>query len=254
MTGTVGAFCLQQPPPAGCGRRGCQAETRTAAIARHRHAEWTRHVRLTEAASSRQLISDCFSYMGMSGLLQLVGLLLGLLVVIGAVVVGYGMAAYNQLVARRNRVREGWRGLEAVLQQRHDLAAGMVETVEHQAPCETSVLEAVRQAREACLAEPQATAARARAEAALTTALGRLASVAERDPMRSSTTDHRQLRDELEALEGDLEKTLKAYQRAVQRLNSLVERFPSNIIAGLFDFTPVDDFAPIDDFEGVEQG
>jgi LemA protein len=191
---------------------------------------------------------DVFVNTRMPGLLQLIGLLLGLIVVVGAVVVGYGMAAHNQLVARRNRLREAWQDLETVLRRRHDLAASMIESVERSAAHETSVLEDVRQAREACLAEPRPRAARARAEAQLTTALGRLASIAEKDPMLASAADHLRLRDELAALEGDLAKTLQAYQRAVLRLNSLVEQFPSSIVAGLFDF------APVDDFEVVDQG
>ncbi len=177
----------------------------------------------------------------MTGLVLLISLLLGLFAV-GGVVVGYGLASRSQLLARRNRVREGWQRLEAVFQRRHELAASLLETVERHAVPAASVLEDVRQARETCEAEPRATAKRARAEAGLSAALDRLVAEAEADPALHAAADCRQLQGDLGALEGELEKALAVYGRAVQRLNALVERFPSSIAAALLAVAPVDAF------------
>ena len=59
----------------------------------------------------------------------LVVVALGVPVIVGAVVVGYVTAAYNRLVASRNRVREGWSGIEVTLNRRAYLVPTLVETV-----------------------------------------------------------------------------------------------------------------------------
>ena len=112
-----------------------------------------------------------------SVLLLAVGI--GVPVLVGVVVLGYGMVAYNRLVATRNRVREGWSGIEVTLKRRANLVPNLVETVKGHAAHEREVLDLVVRARSGSLAATGPTVAHARAEDQLTEALGRLVAVAE---------------------------------------------------------------------------
>lgn len=182
----------------------------------------------------------------MPGTLLLVAIAIGIPVIIGAVVVGYGMAAYNRLIASRNRVREGWSGIEVTLKRRANLVPNLVETVKGHAAHEKSALDSVLQARQQSLTEQGPTPEHARAEDRLTAALGELVAVAEADPALRTDTGYRQLQDELAEIERDLEKSRRYYNGTVQRLNTQVEQFPSNMVAGLFGFAPADYFEIVD--------
>lgn len=182
----------------------------------------------------------------MPGTLLLLALAIGIPVIIGAVAVGYGMAAYNRLIASRNRVREGWSGIEVTLKRRANLVPNLVETVKHRAAHEKGLLEAVLQARQQSLAEAGPTPEHARAEDQLTAAIGRLVAVAEADPALRSDAGYRQLQDELADIERDLEKARRYYNGTVQRLNTQIEQFPSNVVAGMFGFAPADYFEIVD--------
>jgi len=182
----------------------------------------------------------------MPGTLLLLALAIGIPVIVGAVVVGYGMAAYNSLVASRNRVREGWSGIEVTLKRRANLVPNLVETVKSHTAHERGMLETVLQARQQSLAEEGPTSAHARAEDQLTAALGKLVAVAEADPALRTDAGYRQLQDELAGIERDLEKARRYYNGTVQRLNTKVEQFPSNVVAGMFGFAQADYFEIVD--------
>lgn len=182
----------------------------------------------------------------MPATLLLVAIAIGIPVIIGAVVVGYGMAAYNRLVASRNRVREGWSGIEVTLKRRANLVPNLVETVKSHTAHEKGMLETVLQARQRSLAEAGPTPEHARAEDQLTAALGKLVAVAEADPALRTDAGYRQLQDELAEIERDLEKARRYYNGTVQRLNTQIEQFPSNVVAGMFGFAPADYFEIVD--------
>ena len=175
-----------------------------------------------------------------SVLLLAVGI--GVPVLVGVVVLGYGMVAYNRLVATRNRVREGWSGIEVTLKRRANLVPNLVETVKGHAAHEREVLDLVVRARSGSLAATGPTVAHARAEDQLTEALGRLVAVAEAYPALEADRSYRQVLDRLAEIERDLEQARRYYNGTVHRLNTLIEQFPSNLVAGRFGFGPAEYF------------
>ncbi len=187
----------------------------------------------------------------MPGSPLLFAIALGIPVIVGAVVVAYAMAAYNRLIACRNRVREAWSGIEVTLKRRANLVPNLVETIKSRATHEKRVLEDVLQARQRSLAEAGPTAEHARAEDQLTAALGRLLAVAQADPALRADAGYRQLQDQLAEIERDLEKARRYYNGTVHRLNTLVEQFPSNLVAGQFGFAQADYFEIVDPAERV---
>jgi LemA protein len=94
-------------------------------------------------------------------------------------------------------------------------------------------------------------AARAQAEDALSAALGRLFAVAENYPDLKASANFLALQQQLSALEDELQMARRYYNGAVRNLNVLVQSFPSNLIAGLFDFGPREYFELSDAGEGA---
>ncbi len=169
------------------------------------------------------------------------GIALGIVAVVALAVLGYVAATYNGLVHSRNLAREGWSGIDVQLKRRANLVPNLVETVKGYAAHERSTLEAVTRARTESL-DAATTTGQAEAENHLTQALGRLFALAEAYPELKADAGFRQLQGQLHEIEGDLEKARRYYNGTVRRLNTQVEQFPSNLVAGQFGFAQAEYF------------
>lgn len=160
-----------------------------------------------------------------------------LLVLLAAVVLlaFYGIAIYNKLVKLKNLVAEGWSGIDVQLKKRHDLIPNLVETVKGYAAHENETFENVTRARAAA---QQATTIEGQqaAEKQLSTAMMKLIAVAEQYPELKANTNFLDLQTQLGQIEGDLEKARRYYNGTVREQNTLIESFPSNIVANMFHF------------------
>lgn len=160
-----------------------------------------------------------------------------LLVVLGLVVILalYTIGIYNKLVKLKNLVEEAWSGIDVQLKKRYDLIPNLVETVKGYAAHEKETLENVTRARAAA---QQATTVEGHqvAEKNLSGALMNLLAVAERYPDLKANTNFLQLQSSLSEIEGDIEKARRYYNGNVREQNTLIESFPSNIIANMFNF------------------
>jgi LemA protein len=155
-----------------------------------------------------------------------------------AVVLGLWLAVgYNRLVRLRNLVEESWRQVDGELRRRHDLIPGLVEAVKGYAAHERGTLEAVTSARAAAAGAAGPPADRVASENALTQALGRLFAVAEAYPQLQANQNFLRLQTGLAATEDRISAGRRYYNANVRNLNTKVESFPSNVIAGLFHFT-----------------
>ena len=165
-------------------------------------------------------------------------ILVGLIVVVGAAVVG----AYNGLVRLRNQVKEAWAQVDVQLKRRFDLIPNLMETVKGYMNHERETLEAVTQARAAVAGAGGDMAGRAEAEGMLGMALGRLMVVAEAYPDLKASTNFLALQEELTSTENKIGFSRQHYNQSVMTFNNKVEMFPSNIIAGMFNFSKSDFF------------
>ena len=160
------------------------------------------------------------------------------LAVVLAVIVGlplYIIFLYNRLVASRNLVEDGWSGIDVQLKRRANLIPNMVETVKGYAAHEKGVLEEVTQARAGAV-NAQGPEQKQGAENMLTAAIGRLFAVAEAYPDLKADANFRNLQDQLVQIEDAIQKARRYYNGAVRRLNTMIEQFPSNLVAGQFRF------------------
>ena len=160
-------------------------------------------------------------------------IVLGLIVLIGA----YLVYLYNELVRKRQMVREGWSGIDVQLKRRSDLIPNLVETVKGYATHERDALERVTEMRaHAAGVARDDVAGRAQAEGMLSQALGRLFAVAEAYPDLKANDGFRDLQAALDKTEDALQMSRRYYNGAVRQLNTQVESFPANLVAERFGF------------------
>jgi LemA protein len=180
-----------------------------------------------------------------------VAILIGLVVVIalaGLFVIGQ----YNALVMLRNRFKNAFAQIDVQLKRRYDLIPNLVETAKGYLKHERETLEAVTQARNiaqgagqkaaANPGDPEAMKSLAAAEAGLTGALSRLMVVAEAYPDLKANQNMMALQEELTSTENKVAFSRQAYNDAVMAYNTKREVFPTNIIAGMFNFAAAELF------------
>ena len=146
------------------------------------------------------------------------------------------VSQYNGLVRVRNLVQEAWRQIDVELNRRHDLIPNLVESVKGYAAHERGVFDEVARARAAAASPGSSPAEQAQQENQLTQALGRLFAVAEAYPVLRASENFQQLQAELTNTEDRIAAGRRFYNANVRTLNTKVESFPSNIVAGMFHF------------------
>lgn len=147
----------------------------------------------------------------------------------------YVIAQYNGFIKLRNRIENAWSQIDVQLQRRYDLIPNLVETVKGYAQHEAGTLQAVTDARANAI-NAQGPAQQAQAENALTGALKSLFAVAEAYPDLKANSNFLGLQEELSGTEGKIAYARQFYNDVVQRYNTKVQTFPSNLIAGPFGF------------------
>jgi LemA protein len=157
--------------------------------------------------------------------------LVAIVVLIVFVVIGM----YNRLVSLRNLSEQAWSDVDVQLTRRHDLIGNLVETVKGYAGHERETLEKVIQAR-AAATSAQGPADKAQAEGFLTQALRGLLAVAEAYPELKADANFRELQRELTATEDRIAGSRQVYNATVREYDTARETFPTNIIAGMFNF------------------
>ncbi len=160
-----------------------------------------------------------------------------IIVAIVAALALYVVYLYNRLVSMRQMSNEAWSGIDVQLKRRSDLIPNLVDTVKGYASHERGVLEEVTELRNQARAAPSDDVeGRAKLEGALSMALGRLLAVAEAYPDLKASQNFVELQRELGNLESEIQMARRYYNGAVRNLNTMVESFPSNLVAQQFNF------------------
>lgn len=162
---------------------------------------------------------------------------IGVLLLVALIVVGAVIAIYNRLVLLRNRVDNAWSQIDVQLRRRYDLIPNLVETVKGYAAHEAGTLEKVTQARNAAMSA-STVAEHGQAENMLTSTLRSLFAVAEAYPDLKANQNFLALQEELSGTESKIAYARQFYNDSVMTLNTAIQSFPNNILAGMFNFTP----------------
>ena len=161
------------------------------------------------------------------------------IIVIVVAILVIGVLIYNGLVQRRLRIDEAFAQIDVLLKRRHDLIPNLVNAVKDYMGFEQSVLTQVTQARaNAVAAGAQGPAAQAQAENVLTGALRSLFAVVENYPDLKANQNFLDLQEQLTSSEDRVAYARQLYNDAVVGYNTKIQKIPSNIIAGMFNFKP----------------
>lgn len=161
-----------------------------------------------------------------------------ILLVFIVAVLFWAIYAYNTLINLKGQTLNAWKQIDVQLKRRHDLIPNLVEAVRGAMAFERETLEAVIEARNQAV-KIQATAGPtsgvkqlAAAEAALTSALGRLNVVVERYPELKATGNVSQLQEELTSTENRVAFSRQLYNDTATTYNVKQQQIPWNLLAG----------------------
>ena len=173
---------------------------------------------------------------------------LAIIVGIILIVIFWVVGMYNGLVQLRNRFKNAFAQIDVQLKRRYDLIPNLVETAKSFMKHERDTLEAVISARSGASnaaaaaasnpGDPDAMKGLMSAEAGLSGALGRLFAVSESYPELRSNQNMLQVQEELTSTENKISFSRQSYNDAVMNYNNSRESFPTNFIAGMFNFFP----------------
>lgn len=147
------------------------------------------------------------------------------------------VGAYNSLVGLRNRVKNAWSQIDVQLKRRHDLIPNLVETAKGYMSHERETLTAITEARSRAMGA-STVAEKGAAETQLTQALSRFLVSVENYPDLKANQNFLALQEELTSTENKIAFARQSYTDAVNFYNNKIEMFPSNVVAGMFNFRP----------------
>ncbi len=171
--------------------------------------------------------------------------------VVGLILVWIALG-FNGLVALRNRASNGWSEIDVQLRRRYDLIPNLVQTVQGYAAHERELFEDVAKLRSAAIGA-KGVDQQAAADQAVTVGLGRLMAVAENYPDLKASQNFLALQEELTGTESKIAYARQFYNDQVMKLNTKIQKFPTNLLAGAFGFTPREFFQAEDAARGPVQ-
>jgi LemA protein len=176
----------------------------------------------------------------------------GFIAVVAVFLVVFIIGAYNSLVTLRNRYKNAYSQIDVQLKRRYDLIPNLVETAKGYLAHERGTLEAVIAARNVAVTantraaqnpgDSSAMKGISSAESALSGVMGRLFALAESYPDLKANTTMLSLMEELTSTENKVSFARQAYNDSVMAYNTRREVFPTNLIAGPFNFGPAELF------------
>jgi LemA protein len=160
---------------------------------------------------------------------------LGVVVALLVVAVVFVIGIFNSLVRMRNQVKNAWSQIDVQLKRRHDLIPNLIETAKGYMTHERDTLENITKARNLAT-QASGPGEQGKAEGALGQALSSFFVVVENYPDLKANQNFLALQEELASTENKIGFSRQFYNDQVLSLNNKIEMFPSNIIAGMFNF------------------
>ncbi|HPA56645.1 MAG TPA: LemA family protein [bacterium] len=170
----------------------------------------------------------------MTATLIFLAILLALVVIAAMIFIGI----YNGLVGLRNRVKNSWSQIDVQLKRRHDLIPNLVETAKGYMKHENQTFVNVTEARAKAMNAGNGGSVKdiGAAEADLSGSLAKMLLTVENYPELKANQNFLALQEELTSTENKIAFSRQAYNDDVMLYNNKTEMFPSNIIAGMFNF------------------
>jgi len=158
-----------------------------------------------------------------------------IVIIVLAVIILWLIGAYNSFVRLVNRTKEAWADIDVQFKRRYDLIPNLVETVKGYAKHESEAFEKVTKARSQALGA-QSVKEKETADNMVTSALKSIFAIAEAYPQLRAVESFVSLQNELADTENKIQAARRFYNGNVRDLNTRIESFPYNVIAGIFKF------------------
>ncbi len=163
-------------------------------------------------------------------------MMIGIIIAVVVVILAFWLiSAYNNFVKMKNKIEEAFATMDVYLKKRWDLVPNLVNTVKGYAEHEKSTFDAITKLRSKSYDSMSANE-KVETNQALGGMLGTLIATAEAYPELKANQNFLELQKNLNELENDIADSRKYYNGCVRQMNTAVESFPSNIIAGMFHF------------------
>ncbi len=176
--------------------------------------------------------------------------LIVIIIVLGLIGLTYA-SIYNALVKLRQKVKEAWSGIDVQLKRRYDLIPNLIKTVKGYAKHEKETFEKVTAARTAAMNNQGSPAEQAKTENMLSGTLKSIFALSENYPDLKANENFLKLQSELTQTEDQIASSRRIYNQNVTDMNTKVESFPSNFIAGFHKFTK-EEFFKMSEAESAE--
>lgn len=155
-----------------------------------------------------------------------------IIIAVAAVIIIYGIVAYNRMIQASNKVKEGFGVMDIYLLNRANLVPMLSATVKGYAQHEIKTLEELTLRRSNAVN----TADKVEVENEMTACINQAVVVAEKYPELKASENFLALQKQLVEIETNLEHSRRYYNGSVRQYNTLCESFPTNIFAGLLHF------------------
>jgi LemA protein len=149
------------------------------------------------------------------------------------------VSTYNRFIKYRNKIEESWSGIDIALKRRFNLIPNMISAVKLYSKHEADILTETAEARHGS----KGIADRTTEESAITQSLQGLLAIAEAYPDLKASENFLALQNSLSDVENEIQDARSVFNSAVRKNNTLVQSFPSNIIAKIFNFQNAEYFS-----------
>ena len=149
------------------------------------------------------------------------------------ILIAYTITTYNKFIKYRNKIEEAWSAIDVALKRRANLIPNLIGAIEGYSNHETRIFQE----------KPEQVTGKSKAlermaeESHISKSLGGLLALAQAYPDLKASSNYLDLQNSLDEIEQDVQRARDRYNGHVNRLNTLVESFPSSLIAGKFGFT-----------------
>lgn len=166
-----------------------------------------------------------------------------LYIIIGIIVLLaiYVFTTYNSLVKTNNIVKEAFSTMDIYLKKRWDLVPNLVEVIKEYAKYEKDVFSEITLIRTNSY-EKMSIDNKININEKLTDEISKIMVISENYPELKASENFLQLSKELTQIEDEIANSRKYYNGTVRILNTKIQMFPSNIVAGLFGFNQANMF------------
>lgn len=179
------------------------------------------------------------------GLGDWIGIAVGIVAFIALVIIIWGIATHNKLVALKIRTEEAFSTIDVSLKKRFDLIPNVVNTVKGYAKHESETLMQVVEAR----MNATTTEDKINADNALSQAVKGLNVLVERYPDLKANTNFISLQGQLANIENELSQARRYFNGTIREYNTKLQVFPSSIIANMMHLAPLPMFEITDNAE-----